>query len=67
MMELALGLYMLANFSFYVVHFRLVFSVFLLLYAVGFLVIGWCSRPEVSRRMAATPDTLSVPVPVRPE
>ncbi|MCP4250457.1 MAG: glycosyltransferase [bacterium] len=46
--ELVLGAYCLLSFIVYVSHFRWAFSVFLLLYAVGFLVIGWHSRPRTA-------------------
>jgi len=53
--ELILGIYCLTSFVVYVSHFRWAFSIFLLLYAVGFLVIGWHSRPFTPTWSAAEP------------
>lgn len=44
-LEIALGLYSLASFFFYVTSEYRIFSVFLLLYAVGLCLTGWMSRP----------------------
>ena len=43
------GLYALSSLVFYLSHFHSVSSVFLFLYAVGFLTIGWQSRPPLLR------------------
>ncbi len=64
--ELALGVYSLASFVVYVRGEHRVFSVFLLFYAIGFLLIGWMSRPAgayaVSRESQRTPRLLSTPM-----
>jgi hypothetical protein len=44
--ELALGIYSLVSFVVYFNNYHRAFSVFLLIYAVGFLLIGWLSRPR---------------------
>lgn len=46
MFELLLGLYSLLSFLVYFTEFHRAFSLFLLLYAIGFLLIGWLSRPR---------------------
>ena len=51
--ELALGVYSLFSFLIYFGQYHRAFSFFLLLYAIGFLMIGWLSRPVSSRRRAA--------------
>jgi len=48
-MEIALGIY--ATVSFVILGSQSAFSLFLLLYAAGFLIIGWCSRPESLRQL----------------
>lgn len=53
--ELGLGLYCMAAFVVYVQQDRRAFSVFLLLYAIGFLLIGWLSRPR--RQVQPAPGT----------
>jgi cellulose synthase/poly-beta-1,6-N-acetylglucosamine synthase-like glycosyltransferase len=64
--ELLLGIYSLISFGIYVLHFRWAFSIFLLLYAVGFLVIGWHSKPFAlrlaGRGLPAAPTELSGPL-----
>jgi len=44
--EIILGVYSFASFIMYLQMYRSPYSVFLLIYAVGFCVIGWLSRPE---------------------
>lgn len=46
LLEILLGVYALLSFVVYFQKYRTPFSVFLLIYAVGFLVIGWLSRPQ---------------------
>lgn len=53
LIEIVLGLYMLSSLIFYLAHFHSVFSIFLFLYAIGFLTIGWQSRPAAFRRRSA--------------
>ena len=43
--EVVLGVYSLLSFVFYFNQAQRAFSIFLLLYAIGFLLIGWLSRP----------------------
>ncbi len=57
--ELLLGVYMSVSFAVYIAADHGAFSIFLLLYAVGFLVMGWCSRPVGLRRVAAARGTLN--------
>jgi len=45
-LEIVLGVYSFASFLFYFRYLHRAFSVFLLLYAIGFCVIGWASRPR---------------------
>ena len=56
--ELMLGAYSLISFVVYVTANHMGFSVFLLLYAIGFCLIGWLSRPQ--RRIE--PSAASAPV-----
>jgi hypothetical protein len=68
MIELALGVYALWTFYQYLHAGRYVFSVFLLLYGMGFLAMGWLSRPRLRNdRPAATqecqPIDLAAPRP----
>ena len=63
--EMLLGAYCLANWAInmFAVH-RIAFSVFLMIYSVAFLTIGWISRPEASwhrRRMMVLVDEASLP------
>lgn len=44
--ELVLGLYASLSFVIYFTRFNRLFSFFLLMYAIGFIVIGWMSRPR---------------------
>ncbi|HOB75837.1 MAG TPA: glycosyltransferase [Phycisphaerae bacterium] len=46
--EMLLGAYCLANFAIYLTVDHMVFSLFLGIYAVGYLAIGWMSRPEAN-------------------
>jgi len=48
--EMLLGAYCLANWAIYMTLSRPVLSVFLAIYAIGFLSIGWMSRPEANFR-----------------
>ena len=48
LVELALGVYSGVSFIVYFTDYHRAFSFFLLIYAVGFLVIGWQSRPQRS-------------------
>lgn len=48
--ELVLGVYSLTSFVVYFSSSHRVFSLFLLLYAIGFLITGWHSRPRRPRR-----------------
>lgn len=60
LIELGLGLLSLSSFALYLTRFRWAFSVFLLLYAIGFLTVGWQSRPR-DRRQAAQPAVPGTP------
>lgn len=46
--EMLLGAYCLANWAIYMTVDHIAFSVFLGVYAVGYLTIGWISRPEAN-------------------
>jgi len=46
--EMLLGAYCLANWAIYMTMSRPVLSVFLAIYAVGFVTVGWMSRPEAA-------------------
>ncbi len=46
--EMLLGAYCLANWAIYLTVDHIAFSVFLGVYAVGYLTIGWISRPEAA-------------------
>jgi len=48
--ELILGIYSLVSFTVFASGTHRLFSVFLLIYAVGFLVIGWLSKPAAVNR-----------------
>jgi len=58
--ELLLGVYCSAVLVFYFLDGRRTFSLFMLFYALGFLVIGWLSRPQ------STPAESESPVPSTP-
>ena len=45
-----IGAYCAANWAIYITSDRLAFSIFLFIYAVSFLAIGWISRPEATTR-----------------
>lgn len=57
LIELILGVYMTTSLVFYVSHFHSVFSIFLLLYAIGFTAIGWESSPFHRPRRRDTNET----------
>jgi len=66
--EMMLGAYCLAYWAIYVAAGRYGFSFFLFVYAAGFLVVGWLSRPRSpavadSRRLAPAPEFASSPKP----
>ncbi len=45
--EMMVGAYCLANFAIYLAaYYRIAFGVFLAIYSISYLVIGWISRPE---------------------
>ncbi len=48
--EIVLGIYSLLSFLLYFSSYHRAFSIFLLLYAIGFLLIGWLSRPQKPKR-----------------
>jgi hypothetical protein len=54
MVEIALGIYSFASFLIYFRHFHRAFSLFLLIYAIGFCVTGWASRPRRATRRAGS-------------
>lgn len=62
-LELLLGVYSLWTFREYVATDRYFFSVFLLLYGLGFLWIGWLSRPESHRPTTLGPASSAVDSP----
>lgn len=57
--ELALGIYSFLSFTAYFLNYHKGFSLILLLYAIGFLLVGWSSRPRPAggspRRQAPEP------------
>ncbi len=53
LVEIALGIYSLASFVLYFSEYHRAFSVFLLLYAIGFLLTGWLSRPQRAAKAPA--------------
>jgi len=52
--EVVLGVYSLLSFLFYFNSSHRAFSIFLLLYSIGFLLIGWLSRPKKPKRAGIT-------------
>jgi cellulose synthase/poly-beta-1,6-N-acetylglucosamine synthase-like glycosyltransferase len=57
--EMLLGAYCLANWAIYMTVDRVAFSIFLGIYAAGYLTVGWISRPEASgprRRLVLVED-----------
>lgn len=70
--EMLIGVYCLANWAIYITMARPVLSIFLAIYAIGFLGVGWMSRPEANfcRRLVfeeepARQPATSCPRPVR--
>ena len=61
LVELALGVYSLWTFQHYVASDRYFFSIFLLLYGVGFLCMGWLSRPERRGPVVEVPESSPLP------
>ncbi len=64
--EMLVGAYCLANFAIYVTaDGRYAFSVFLAIYAVSYLLIGWISRPDASlpRRYVVATEPEPLPAP----
>lgn len=59
--EILLGLYSVASFLVYFRAEQRAFSLFLLIYAVGFLVVGWMSRPQRPSAPAAMQQTVFQP------
>jgi cellulose synthase/poly-beta-1,6-N-acetylglucosamine synthase-like glycosyltransferase len=66
--EMLLGAYCLANWAICVTSGRWFLSLFLAIYAFGFLRIGWMSRPEASgrRRVLIVEDDEPVATPLEP-
>jgi cellulose synthase/poly-beta-1,6-N-acetylglucosamine synthase-like glycosyltransferase len=50
LIEILLGVYSMFSFIVYFTQYHRAFSIFLLLYAVGFCLIGWKSRPRGARK-----------------
>ncbi len=61
LLELLMGFYCLSAFVFYFSAYYRAFSIFLLIYAVGFFIIGWQSRPRRARVFRTIPAPASVP------
>ncbi len=59
--ELGLGVYAAFSFVLCFTQYHRAFSFFLLLYAIGFLVIGWLSRPRRQRDGADEAESMAVP------
>jgi cellulose synthase/poly-beta-1,6-N-acetylglucosamine synthase-like glycosyltransferase len=53
LLEIVLGLYCLLSFVVYFHAYHRFFSLFLFIYAMGFIVIGWMSRPSSLRPLGA--------------
>jgi len=67
--EMLVGAYCLANWAIYMTVDHIAFSVFLGIYAVGYLTIGWISRPEASgprRRLVTFEDEPAVSAALTP-
>lgn len=62
--EILLGIYSLVSFFIYLDRSRGVFSVFLLLYAFGFLRVGWESSPFAPRDDGGGDSSVRAPIPV---
>ena len=59
--EIALGIYSLFSFIVYFTEYHRAFSFFLLMYAIGFCLIGWLSRPVRPRALReATPQSAAL-------
>ncbi len=67
-LEMLIGAYCLANWAIYMTTDRIAFSVFLAIYAVSFLAVGWISRPEASvkRRLVVIEETPAARPPLSP-
>jgi len=65
--EVLLGLYALLTFSLYLAAGRWFFSVFLLVYAAGFLAVGWMSRPKRTKNAIVAGPVHRLPMPVLTE
>jgi len=66
LVEIVLGVYSLVSFTVFASGTHRLFSVFLLIYAIGFLVIGWLSKPAAavrpsSAKLAAVEATATEP------
>lgn len=59
--ELVLGAYAAWAFVYYFMYFNRLFSFFLLMYAIGFLVIGWLSRPQLPKSDLTMSDSRNSP------
>lgn len=55
-MEMILGAYCLAYWAIYATGGRIGFSAFLFIYAIGFLIVGWLSRPAIVLPMHQSTD-----------
>lgn len=62
--ELGLGFYSLFSFVVYLREFHSPFSIFLFLYALGFLLVGWLSRPKGRPRPAGSAARVDAPFSV---
>jgi len=58
--EMLLGSYCLANWAVYLSVGRIIFSVFLAIYSIAYLTIGWISRPDAQRPKRMRPEVESV-------
>lgn len=57
--ELSLGVYSMTSFVVYFSEYHRAFSLFLLLYAIGFMVTGWLSRPRHDRAAPSRDDEVA--------
>jgi hypothetical protein len=64
LVELALGVHCFVQWLYFLPHDQLG-GIFLLLYAIGFLLIGWGSRPRSGQRVLQTRSVAVESVPVR--
>jgi len=65
--ELGLGVWSLSSLVFYLVYTKWLVSVFLALYGIGFLLVGWMSRPVEAGGHGARAPGSTEPAPCEPQ